>query len=97
MTLEEWMRAKGLSDRAMGKLIGISHSIVVRYRTGELRPSWPVLDEILRVTEGAVRPDSFIQHHPWSGLATAEGGPTSPTDLSLDDELDAVLKTQQVA
>ena len=60
MTLEDYMRANGLSDRAMGKLIGVSHSIVVRYRNGVLRPSWDVMDEILRVTGGAVRPDDFI-------------------------------------
>lgn len=65
MTLAEWMALTQTSDAAMAKAIGVSKSIVTRYRNGLIRPRWPVLDEIVRVTNGAVMPNDFLSASPY--------------------------------
>lgn len=64
MTLREWMQLTGTNDRALADEIGVAKSIVTRYRNGLLRPGWPVLDEIVRVTRGAVMPNDFLSASP---------------------------------
>jgi hypothetical protein len=65
MTLREWMTITGTSDRDFAEQIGVARTIVVRYRNGLIRPSWPVLDEIVVATNGAVMPNDFLAASPF--------------------------------
>ncbi len=65
MTLAEWMAITKTTDRDFAENIGVARTIVVRYRNGLLRPSWPVLDEIVRATNGAVMPNDFLSSSPF--------------------------------
>lgn len=61
MRLEEFMTWKGLSDAEMGRRLGVGRRTVHRYRKGERRPSWDVLERIRDVSGGVVTADSFMQ------------------------------------
>lgn len=64
MTLKEWMAITGTGDRELAERIGVAKTIVTRYRNGKIRPKWPVMDEIIVATNGAVMPNDFISASP---------------------------------
>jgi transcriptional regulator with XRE-family HTH domain len=61
MTLDEFMTWKGLSDAEMGRRIGVQRNTVFRYRKGERRPTWPILERIRDESGGIVTADSFMR------------------------------------
>jgi hypothetical protein len=63
MTLEEFMRWKGLSDEQMAGRIEVSSTSVYRYRKGLRRPDWDVLARIRWATGGVVLADSWVPHY----------------------------------
>lgn len=48
MTLDEYLRTEGLTEKAFAKIVGVSQPHVHRYRTGE---SWPSRDAMIRIRE----------------------------------------------
>ena len=65
MTLEEFMRWKGLSDEQMAGRIEVSSTSVYRYRKGLRRPTWDVLARIRYHSGGVVSADSWVpEYHP---------------------------------
>jgi transcriptional regulator with XRE-family HTH domain len=54
MNLRDYMAAHGLTDEAMGKLIGRHRTRVSRYRRGLERPDWSAVARIAEATAGAV-------------------------------------------
>lgn len=64
MTLAEWMAITNTSDQDLADRIGVARSIVTRYRNGLIRPRWPILDEIVVATNGAVMPNDFLSASP---------------------------------
>jgi transcriptional regulator with XRE-family HTH domain len=60
MKLATYLESHAISDAAFGEAIGVSRQAVFRYRTGERRPEWAVLEAIARATGGAVTADDFM-------------------------------------
>jgi transcriptional regulator with XRE-family HTH domain len=60
MKLEEWMKARALNDREVALTLGIDRATISRLRRGRQRPLWPLLERIVEMTEGAVKPDDFL-------------------------------------
>jgi transcriptional regulator with XRE-family HTH domain len=60
MTLEEWKRARGLTDEALADLLGIERSSVTKIRRGKASPSLAVIKRIRDLTGGAVTGDEWI-------------------------------------
>lgn len=61
MTLTQFLSSHGIADAAFAESIGVSRQALHRYKRGERRPEWDVLERIVRVTEGAVTPNDFIE------------------------------------
>lgn len=64
MTLADYLRANGLTYMEFGRRIGTTHEAVRRYAIKGRVPEPPILRTIMRVTEGAVRPDDFFPDPP---------------------------------
>lgn len=60
MKLADWLTTNGVSDAAFAVRIGVTRQTVGRYKTGERRPEWDVLQRILDETESAVTPNDFL-------------------------------------
>lgn len=54
MTLEEFMRREGLSDRDMARLIGRSRATVTRYRRRTVAPPIVVIAKLLEMSGQAI-------------------------------------------
>jgi transcriptional regulator with XRE-family HTH domain len=54
MTLTEWRKSRGLSLRAAGEVLGVSHVRVIQYERGDHSPRLRTVDQIERKTGGAV-------------------------------------------
>lgn len=61
MTLNEYMAERGLSEKALAELLGVSRETVNRWRNGERFPSKASLADLFRVTDGAVRAEDFFE------------------------------------
>lgn len=61
MTLASYMAAHEMKDADLAALIGVDRSTVSRWRTGVSRPDWPNLEQITRVTNGAVTVFDFMK------------------------------------
>ena len=60
MRLDKFMALKGWNDSQMAELVGKTRSVIVKYRSGKTTPPLEVIDEIRRVTEGAVTFEDFL-------------------------------------
>jgi transcriptional regulator with XRE-family HTH domain len=60
MKLETYLKEKGLTDDAFGKLIGKSQSQVSRIRRGVSWPPKDVIEAIATVTEGNVTANDIL-------------------------------------
>lgn len=60
MTLAEYLDKAETSDTAFAEMIGVSRQALHRYKTGERRPEWNVLERIRDVTGGQVTPNDFL-------------------------------------
>lgn len=54
MTLTEWRKSRGLSLRAAGEVLGVSHVRVLQYERGDNSPRLRTVDAIAKKTKGAV-------------------------------------------
>ena len=59
MRLEQWIRAKCLTNAQFGEIIGVSSVAVSRYRKGNRFPRPIVMKKIAMATKGRVGPDDF--------------------------------------
>lgn len=60
--LKDWRKARGLSQEAFGKLIGVTKASVSRYEQGRI-PEWPAMLEIVKVTKRQVTPNDWLPEH----------------------------------
>lgn len=60
MKLHEWRAQKGLSQKDVADLFGVSQTTIDRYEDGERTPSDQMMARILEKTEGAVGPFDFL-------------------------------------
>lgn len=59
--LREYRKAKKLTLEDMGALLGVSRNSVSRYERGEQDPTLPILERIVKVTGGRVKPQHFFR------------------------------------
>jgi len=71
MTLAEYLEKNSLTLTEFGARIGVSHAAISRYRNGQRRPEWNVLERIQEETGGAVRPEDFYGGQPADGTEAA--------------------------
>jgi transcriptional regulator with XRE-family HTH domain len=60
MTLQDFMKWKGLGDAKVAKGISVSRVSVTRYRNGRRRPDWEVLLRIYHWSGRIVTPNDFL-------------------------------------
>jgi transcriptional regulator with XRE-family HTH domain len=60
MNLAAFLDQHCISDEAFAEKIGVERQTVHRYRSGERRPTWAVLEKIEKVTAGAVTANDFV-------------------------------------
>jgi len=60
MTLSEYLAQPGHTSVSLAARIGVSHSTVLRWASGEVSPPLKRLPEIERATSGAVRVSDFL-------------------------------------
>ena len=66
MHLREWLKKQGLSDTEMAakihtKSTPCDRTLVSKYRRGVIRPSWPAIARIRKVTKAAVCANDFAE------------------------------------
>jgi DNA-binding transcriptional regulator YdaS (Cro superfamily) len=59
MKLDEHLTKTKTTEAAFAKRIGVTPSVVNRYRRGLMRPGWQVMAAIARETNGLVLPNDF--------------------------------------
>jgi transcriptional regulator with XRE-family HTH domain len=64
MQLGSYLKIAGLTPDQFAARIGVDAVSVRRYLAGSRRPAWSVMQDIVRVTEGAVGPDDFLSSAP---------------------------------
>lgn len=64
MTLRDWLKKQGMTPTAFARLMGVSHSTVLRYLSGDRIPEKDVMERIARETGGAVTPNDFFDLAP---------------------------------
>ncbi|MGZ8286103.1 MAG: hypothetical protein ACXWUZ_11280 [Allosphingosinicella sp.] len=74
LTLDEWMKAEGLDDAAVGELIGKDRTTVYRTRTGRYKASYDFIEAVVVASKGRVRPDSFFRKALNRAVAASPGG-----------------------
>ena len=60
MRLTDFLSARSLTDSAFASMIDVHHTTVGRWKRGDTRPDWDVLQRIVEVTDGQVTPNDFI-------------------------------------
>lgn len=60
MTLEDFKRARGLTDDALAQLLGLDRSSVTKIRRGKSLPSLTIIKRIRVITGGLVTGDEWI-------------------------------------
>ena len=59
MTLEQYLRANGITDAAFGSAAGLSQAQVSRIKRGVSMPSWDAIGKIMKATGGDVTANDF--------------------------------------
>ncbi|ASP84139.1 XRE family transcriptional regulator [Sinorhizobium meliloti] len=59
MTLEQYLRSKGITDAAFGASAGLSQAQVSRIKRGVSMPSWDAIAKIMKATDGDVTANDF--------------------------------------
>lgn len=60
MRLSEYLANQKISDSEFARRVGVSHSLVHRWKSGEKRPSMETASRIRDATGGAVTADDFM-------------------------------------
>ena len=65
MKLADWLHTRSVTPEQFRRMLGVrSRTTVQRYLTGERRPSPPLLQKIIELTEGAVQLEDFLDPAP---------------------------------
>lgn len=70
MRLTAYLQENKISDAEFARRVGVSHSLVHRWKSGEKRPSMETAARIRDATDGAVSADDFMP--PPQRVATAD-------------------------
>jgi transcriptional regulator with XRE-family HTH domain len=60
MTLDEYLRAEGITETAFARKIGLSQPQVNRIRSSKSWPGREVMARIYKATDEKVKPDDFV-------------------------------------
>jgi transcriptional regulator with XRE-family HTH domain len=71
LRLDGWARAKGLTDDALGELLGMHGMSVWRIRHGHHRPRFSTMEAMALLTGGFVMPNDWISADVNTGIALA--------------------------
>lgn len=74
MKLSDYLSQNEIADTAFAERIGVSRQALWRYKSGERRPEWHILEAIARETSGDVTPNDFMP----SAHAEPANGDASP-------------------
>ncbi|GAB6970026.1 hypothetical protein JCM16408A_07740 [Methylobacterium phyllosphaerae] len=64
MKLSAYLGEHAISDSAFAERIGVTRQSLWRYKSGERRPDWDVLERIAQETAGHVTPNDFLDEAP---------------------------------
>lgn len=59
MKLARYMEVEKLTDATLAKKIKRDRSTVTKLRLGTIKPSWPVMVQLEKISEGLVKPSDF--------------------------------------
>src|SRR3954468_6832262 len=95
MTLAEFLRASGLSQRALARRLDVSDSTVSKWLHGRILPDARRLAELERLSGGQVTAADFLQANAGQGLPPVPSRPVAglaeAQSLSLSDTQDTLL------
>lgn len=74
MKLMAYLGEHAIPDSAFAEQIGVTRQTLWRYKSGERRPEWDVLERISRITDGAVTPNDFLDAPLQGGQRTDRAG-----------------------
>jgi transcriptional regulator with XRE-family HTH domain len=74
MTLSDFLAQHEIPDAVFAERIGVTRQSLHRYKSGDRRPEWDVLERIVRETNGAVTPNDFIGSRPSPSPELARAG-----------------------
>lgn len=80
MKLAAYLSANDIRDSDFAARIGVTRQTLWRYKSGERRPEWDVLERISRETGGQVTPNDFLDGA--DGDAVVAHAPVSATTLA---------------
>lgn len=60
MTLTQYLEQTQTTPTAFARTLGVSHTTVLRWLSGETNPPLPVMSRIAETTGGAVMPNDFM-------------------------------------
>ena len=60
MHLTSFLETANETDAAFARRIGVSPQALSRYKLGQRRPEWDVLERIKDATDGKVTPNDFL-------------------------------------
>jgi transcriptional regulator with XRE-family HTH domain len=61
MKLSEYRKSAGLTLGQFAEIVGVSDITIGRYERGERTPKPKIMTQIVRVTDGAVTPNDFLE------------------------------------
>lgn len=61
MKLADYLAATEIKDAAFAEMIGVTRQALWRYKSGDRRPEWDVLERIAHETRGRVTPNDFLE------------------------------------
>lgn len=82
MRLADYLTDRKIKDAAFAVQIGVTRQAVGRYKFGERKPEWPVLQRIADATEGHVTPNDFLDAPEAAGDADPIGDPAHPEKVA---------------
>ncbi len=59
--LTAWRTKRKMTRKELAATLGVAESSVWRWETGEVQPTWPMMEKIIDVTHNKVRADAFAR------------------------------------
>lgn len=61
MRLSEYLAKNGTKPAALARALGVAHTTVARWASGEVAPSLDAMERLAAVTGGEVMPNDFMR------------------------------------
>lgn len=61
MRLAEFLTSQKMTPTAFARQLGVAHTTVLRWASGDVPPTMEWMERIARETEGAVMPNDFMR------------------------------------